>query len=41
MVFKLCDLICRDAAERTRAQLAEFDAVFRSRQKKSSRAPRG
>jgi DNA-binding transcriptional ArsR family regulator len=37
MVFQLCDLICRDAAERTRAQLAEFDAVFRSRQKKSSR----
>jgi DNA-binding transcriptional ArsR family regulator len=41
MVFKLCDLICRDAAERTRAQLAEFDAIFQSRQKKNSRAPRG
>ena len=41
MVFKLCDLICRDAAERTRAQLAEFDAIFHSRQKNNIRAPRG
>ena len=41
MVFKLCELICREAAERTRAQLAEFDAIFHGRQKKNSRASRG
>lgn len=27
MVFKLCGLVCRSAAEHTRAQLAELDAV--------------
>jgi DNA-binding transcriptional ArsR family regulator len=41
LVFKLCDLICRDAAERTRAQLAEFDAIFNGRKKKGSNTPRG
>lgn len=40
MIFKLCNLICREAAERTRAQLAEFDAIFTSRQKKSARTLR-
>src|SRR6185369_17686134 len=40
MVFKLCELICRDAAERARAKLAEFDVILHSRQKKNSQAPR-
>ena len=40
MVFKLCELICRDATERARAQLAELDGTFHKRQK-NSRAPRG
>lgn len=40
MVLKLCKLICRDAAERARAQLAELDGTFYKRQK-NSRAPRG
>ncbi|MGZ4889312.1 MAG: ArsR/SmtB family transcription factor [Candidatus Angelobacter sp.] len=42
MVFRLCDLICRSAAQRTRSQLAELDAMFHGGQKKKdSRAPRG
>ncbi|MGZ4866587.1 MAG: ArsR/SmtB family transcription factor [Candidatus Angelobacter sp.] len=42
MVFSLCYLICRSAAQRTRSQLAELDAAFHgSQKKKDSRAPRG
>lgn len=38
MVFKLCNLVCRSAAEHTRAQLAELDAVpSGTRRAKSSR----
>ena len=40
MVFKLCELICRETAERTRAQLAELDAIFENRQKRNGRTPR-
>lgn len=41
MVFNLCELICRGAAERTRSQLAALDATFDGRKKKDSRAAGG
>jgi DNA-binding transcriptional ArsR family regulator len=41
VIFKLCGLICRDAAERTRAQLAEFDVILNGRKRKGNYSSRG